>query len=114
MMITRLDDGGVTRLMLRGELDMATGDDLGQQVARVLADRPEHLIVDLAGLTFCDSSGIDVLLAARESAGRAGIGFQVARPRGIVHRSLSVTGVLDVLTAEPAPVSDREAAGGRP
>lgn len=112
MMITRLDHGGVTRLLLRGELDIATGDELEQLVARVLADRPAHLIVDLAGLTFCDSSGIGALLAARETAGRAGAGFRVSRPRGIVHRSLTVTGVLALLSGKPA--SDRETAGGRP
>ncbi len=121
MMITRLDHDGVTRLLVRGELDMATGDDLEEQVALVLRDRPDHLIVDLAGLTFCDSSGIDVLLAAREAAWRTGAGFQVSRPHGIVHRTLTVTGVLELLTGEPdprspagEPASDREAAGGRP
>jgi anti-sigma B factor antagonist len=121
MMITRLDHGDVTRLLLRGELDMDTGDDVEEQVARVLRDRPGHLIVDLSGLTFCDSSGIDVLLAAREAAGRAGARFQVSRPRGIVHRTLTVTGVLELLTGSPdrplatgGPASDRESAGGRP
>ncbi|GIE78343.1 hypothetical protein Aph02nite_42930 [Actinoplanes philippinensis] len=111
MRIVRLDDGEVTRLMLRGELDLDTGDLFEEQVAAALGDRPEELVVDLHGLTFCDSSGIDVLLAARETAARAGIAFRAHRPRGIVLRSLTVTGVHDLLVGEPG--SDRETAGGR-
>lgn len=98
MRIVRLDDGAVTRLTLRGELDLDTGDDFQEQVGRVLADRPTELVVDLGGLTFCDSSGIDVLLAAHAAAVRAAIGFRVIRPQGIVLRSLTVTGVLPTLT----------------
>ncbi|WP_433795374.1 STAS domain-containing protein [Actinoplanes sp. CA-252034] len=109
MNIVRLDDGAATRLTLRGELDMETGDLVEEQVARVLAGRPAELVVDLEGLTFCDSSGIDVLLAARETAVRAGVAFRVTRPSGIVLRSLTITGVLPLLTG-----SDRETAGGRP
>ena len=112
MRIVRLDDGGVTRLLLHGELDIATGDDFEEQVARVFTDRPQELVVDLGGLTFCDSSGIDVLLAARETAQRAGIVFRVMRPCGIVLRSLTVTGVLEMLTKDPA--AGPQVAGGRP
>jgi anti-sigma B factor antagonist len=109
MRIVQLDDGGVTRLLLRGELDLDTGDLFEEHVARVLAGRPGALVVDVSGLTFCDSSGIDVLVAAHETATRAGIGFRVAGPSGIVLRSLTITGVLPMLTG-----SDREPTGGRP
>jgi anti-sigma B factor antagonist len=133
MRIVRLDDGDVTRLMLRGELDLDTGDLFEAQAALALGDRPARLVVDVDGLTFCDSAGIDVLVAACETAVRAGIGFQVIRPYGIVLRSLIITGVLPALTgsaarsgsaaagsgsaARPGTAarsgSDRESAGGR-
>ena len=108
MRIVRLDDGPQIRLQLTGELDMDSGDLFEEQVALALGDRPAELIVDLGGLTFCDSSGIDVLLAARETATRAGIGFRITRATGIVLRSLTVTGVHDLLSG-----SDREPADGR-
>lgn len=108
MRITRIDDGPLTRLLLHGELDLDTGDLAEEQVARALAGRPGRLELDLGGLTFCDSAGIDVLLAAREAALETGTAFRVTRPYGIVLRSLLVTGVHEVLT------SDREPAGGRP
>ncbi|GAA4945878.1 STAS domain-containing protein [Actinoplanes utahensis] len=108
MRIVRLDDGPVTRLQLAGELDLDTGDEFEEQVARVLGDRPGELIVDLGAVTFCDSSGIDVLLAAWETAAKARVGFRVTRATGIVLRSLTVTGVHDLLSG-----SDREPADGR-
>ncbi len=108
MRIIRLDDGRHTRLLLHGELDLATGDLVEEHVTRVLGDRPERLVVDLGGLTFCDSAGIDVLLTVRDAALRAGARFLAARPHGIVLRSLEATGVHELLT------SDREPAGGRP
>ncbi|MFC4071054.1 STAS domain-containing protein [Actinoplanes subglobosus] len=112
MRIVRLDDGGVTRLLLRGELDLDTGDLFEEHAARALGDRPAELVVDMDGLTFCDSSGIDVLVAARETAVRAGIGFRVHRPHGIVRRSLTVTGVYELLVGgTPGPGPARESVG---
>ncbi|WP_229075559.1 STAS domain-containing protein [Actinoplanes sp. DH11] len=100
MRIVRIDDGAVVRLQVRGELDLATTDLVGEQVTRALAGDPvpDRLIVDLGGLTFCDSSGIDLLLAARAETDARGVEFRVARPRGIVRRSLMATGVLRALT----------------
>lgn len=100
MKIVRIDDGAVTRLQVRGELDLATTELLEEHVMRALdgGPRPQRLIVDVAGLMFCDSSGIDLLLAAQAAARERGVELRVARPTGIVRRSLEVTGVLDTLT----------------
>ncbi|BBH68916.1 hypothetical protein ACTI_56010 [Actinoplanes sp. OR16] len=98
MRIVRIDDGTVIRLHLRGELDLATTDLVEDQVARALDDGPSKLILDVAGLTFCDSSGIDMFLNAHGLAAERGVDLRVSRPRGIVRRSLDVTGVLPMLT----------------
>ncbi|MEU4426016.1 STAS domain-containing protein [Actinoplanes sp. NPDC024001] len=101
MKIVRLDDGGVVRLQIRGELDLATADRITEQVDQVLAGPPPgQLVVDLAGLTFCDSTGIDALINAREAARARGAGFRVVRPRGIVRRVLHATGKFELLTGE--------------
>ena len=98
MRIVRIDDGPVVRLQLRGELDLATTDLVEEQVTRALGDEPDRLVLDVAGLTFCDSSGIDLFLNAHAEAVARGVEFRVSRPRGIVRRSLEVTGVLRMLT----------------
>ncbi|MFC4148090.1 STAS domain-containing protein [Micromonospora mangrovi] len=93
------DDQGVARLALSGELDMASADALHEQVHQALAsDRPELLIIDLAALTFCDSTGIRALVDARAAAIACQVAFQVVNPRGVTRRVMRVTGVLDVLT----------------
>ncbi|GHJ52897.1 hypothetical protein Nm8I071_22040 [Nonomuraea sp. TT08I-71] len=101
MKITHCLDGqGVVRLALSGELDMASADAFQERVQQALAsDRPEQLIIDLAALTFCDSTGIRALVDARAAVLACEVAFQVVNPRGVTHRVMRVTGVLDVLTA---------------
>ena len=88
------------RLPVTGELDLATADRVEHQALRALTGRPapERLILDLGGLTFCDSSGVDVLLAVRAEAERLGVDLRVERACGIVLRTLELTGVLGLLT----------------
>ncbi|WP_433294192.1 STAS domain-containing protein [Actinoplanes sp. CA-030573] len=102
------DGGGGTRLVIDGELDMATAGDLDQQVGATLERGPlDRLIVDLANLRFCDTSGIYALLRARESALRHGAAFQVVNVVGITRRSLEITGLLQVLSAVGAAPAQR-------
>ncbi|MEU5527560.1 STAS domain-containing protein [Micromonospora chersina] len=101
MKITHCLDGqGVSRLALSGELDMASADAFHEQVQHALAsDRPNQLIIDLAALTFCDSTGIRALVDARAAVLACQVAFRVVNPRGVTRRVMRVTGVLDVLTA---------------
>ncbi len=93
------DDGAMVWLALSGELDMDSADRLEQEVRHVLGSwAPDRLVIDAAGLTFCDSSGIGALMDARAAANQRGVGFQVAGPRGVTRRVMQVTGVFDVLT----------------
>ena len=96
---TSHDDGRVTRLVLTGDLDMATAPGLDDAVAAVLTDnRPHRLVIDVGGLDFCDSSGIHALMRARDRAQLWAAGFVVANPSGITRRTLEISGLLDVLT----------------
>ncbi|GAA4605376.1 anti-sigma B factor antagonist [Actinoplanes octamycinicus] len=99
MKIVRHDDLEVTRLVLAGDLDMATTEELDAGVAAVLAGTlPGRLVIDVGELEFCDSSGLHALLDAQEKAQRRGVSFMVANPTGITRRTLEVTGLLEVLT----------------
>ncbi|WP_433303868.1 STAS domain-containing protein [Actinoplanes sp. CA-030573] len=100
MNITSHRDGdGVVRLAMTGDLDMATTGLLQRRVATTLEkDRPKRLVIDVAGVTFCDSSGIHAFLLAREAANRQGVAFLLANPSGITRRTLEITGLLERLT----------------
>ena len=60
---------GTSIVRMSGELDLASSDRLSALLAE-LSDRT--VVVDLAGLTFIDSSGIAALVAAKDRLQSAG------------------------------------------
>ena len=94
-------EGGV-RIVVRGELDLATAPRL--QAA--LADpRRRAVLVDLSGLTFMDSTGVRTLLQASEDASSAGSELVFVLPRdGGARMTIMETGIDRILpTADPPP-----------
>lgn len=82
------EDGRV--FALRGELDVSSCDGLPEQ----LQGPPGRLVViDLAELTFVDSSGLGAIHAARRLAIKNGGTLVVSRPQPVVHRVLELTGL---------------------
>ena len=57
-------DGAVCTLILGGALDLLTAGEFLKHAARVLDDRVERLVLDLAGVTFLDCAGVRALAIA--------------------------------------------------
>jgi anti-anti-sigma factor len=57
-------DGAVCMLILGGSLDLLTAGEFLKQAARILDDRIERLVLDLAGVTFLDCAGVRALAIA--------------------------------------------------
>ncbi len=77
---------GSVQVAVAGEIDIATGGQLSEAIATALAQRPEELILDLAGVKFADSQLVHVLeevsgaeAEALEGVRVVGAGRQVAR-----------------------------------
>ena len=95
---------GATPLALTGDLDLASAEQLVQQVRRTLTEaHPPGLVIDVEHLEFCDSTGVHALIQARRQAHQHGTTFQVTNPTGITRRTFQITGVLEVLTARSGP-----------
>jgi anti-sigma B factor antagonist len=62
--------GAVVRLA--GELDLSQADNLSQELERAEEDEPDILVVDLREVSFMDSTGLRLLLAALRRAEPAG------------------------------------------
>ncbi|WSR66335.1 STAS domain-containing protein [Streptomyces sp. NBC_01198] len=78
---------------MSGEADLdGTGLLLGA-VDRALDHHP-HLVFDLAGVTFADSTFLTVLLQTRQTAASKGGSVRLLAPSASVHRLLSLTGAL--------------------
>lgn len=97
--VTSHDFGSGCIFALRGELDASTCGGLAEH----LTGPPGSLVVvDLAQLTYMDSSGLGAIHTARQMAIKDGGTLVVCRPNPMVHRVLEITG-LDTWVAEWDP-----------
>ena len=99
---------GVTRLVLRGEFDLADYDTLTAEVQRIEALRPRVLAIDLREVHYIDSSGVRWLVEAHERARTSGLRMLVIHGAGDavlrVLRLCRLDEVLDLIEDTPAPV----------
>jgi anti-sigma B factor antagonist len=98
--VTCRQQGEYVVMSVQGEIDLYTVPRLQRELARVLAAR---LVVDLSGVDFCDSTGVNVLLAAHRQAKEAGGDLELAAPRPAVRKILQVTGLEAVFTVTDNP-----------
>ncbi len=96
--------GGEAVVSVSGELDIATGEELRDRLSQVLAHHGD-VVVDLAGVTFLDCSGLRALLAVRQQAARAHARLRLRAVPAAVDRILRVTGARSAFVIEAAPVA---------
>ncbi len=91
--VTRYD--GVAVVAVSGELDIATAPQLDDTLNR-LAARERSIVVDLAEVSFLESTGLAVLLRASRKATSGGWSFALAPglPEAVSH-------VLDMTNVTP-------------
>ena len=90
-------EGGVHVVVLRGELDVATGGDASAALAGLSQDG-HSVLVDLSGLQFVDSSGVKMLVAAARAVEASGGSFVVCSPGEAVARVIAILHLADVVT----------------
>jgi stage II sporulation protein AA (anti-sigma F factor antagonist) len=94
--------GGVSVVTVSGEIDHTSVGPLVQALdLGALGTRP-HVVIDMRGVTFMDSSGINVLLAARLDLASAGGWLRLAGPQGSVLRTLEIVGADTVIPCYPS------------
>lgn len=88
------------RVLLRGELDLATGEGLADRICAAAGSR---VVVDLSGLTFIDSSGIAELLHTRDRLVAVGDEPLFVNPSRRVGRIFELTGLSFLIRDDPRP-----------
>ncbi|WP_240778008.1 STAS domain-containing protein [Nonomuraea basaltis] len=83
---------------LDGELELCSVPCLLDAVSEALAGEQHNLLVDAAGLTFCDSEGLEALLKAQRKVTGAGGTMELAHVHGRVRRVLEITGLTRAFT----------------
>ncbi len=94
-----------------GEVDLDTVGDVTAEIQRLCAAGFEHIVLDLRGTTFLDSTGLRLVLDAQAASSRDGWDFCVLRGPPQVQRTFEAAGML----ARVRFVDDgRSPAPGRP
>ncbi|MBW1595732.1 STAS domain-containing protein [Streptomyces sp. JJ38] len=92
-----------------GELDHHTAELLRTPLESALEEGCRYLLVDCSRLEFLDSTGLNVLLAARLEAEAAGGAVHLAAMRPVVARVFEITGAGAVFTVHDALTDALEA-----
>jgi anti-anti-sigma factor len=101
--VTVTDQADAVVVRLGGELDMATADRVLDALRATDLTKARSLVVDLSDVTFCDSSGLRLLLHLRKIMVDHGGGYDAVGAHGIVASTIEVTGLTDVLHEPPVP-----------
>ncbi|WP_188197652.1 STAS domain-containing protein [Nonomuraea sp. SYSU D8015] len=82
-----------TVVRLSGEIDVFTSAALRRQLLCTLHCSKSLLIVDLSEVSFCDASGLAVLVGIQHRARPMGITVALTAPRPFMSRLLHITGL---------------------
>jgi anti-anti-sigma factor len=81
-----------------GEVDLPHARQLVVALREVLADEPDVITLDLSGVSFMDSTGIQVLMGARADAAKTGTRLTIVKTSAPVQRVLELTGLVEAFT----------------
>ncbi|RJQ70160.1 anti-sigma factor antagonist [Pseudonocardiaceae bacterium YIM PH 21723] len=93
---------GATVVVVAGELDLNTAQQLTDVLHGVEQSAGTSLIVDLSALTYCDSTGITVLANADQAARKANMHFILASPSPDLMRVFRIVGLDQMFTFQPS------------
>ncbi|WP_067494454.1 STAS domain-containing protein [Actinoplanes sp. TFC3] len=82
---------------LAGEIDVSTVTQLTAMVNDILADPPTRIVLDMAGVTFCDSQGLGTLVVLSRKAQHARAVLALANVGDFLMRVLDITGLRSAL-----------------
>ncbi|MFJ6672816.1 STAS domain-containing protein [Actinosynnema sp. NPDC091369] len=89
---------GVAVVVVTGELDMATVPVVEEFVRRRLNDVSQALVLDLSGVTFLGSTGINLLIVLRAECAAAGAELRLVATTKAVLQPLALTDLIDHFT----------------
>jgi anti-anti-sigma factor len=93
------------------EIDLTNAADLDGLLAAVAAQSPEAITVDMAGTSFCDSAGINVLARAHQLAAEHGGELRIALGDSPVARIIQLIGLDEIVPVYRDVQQSLESAG---
>lgn len=87
-----------TVLKLAGEIDMLTAARLSNAVNEVLGEGGVRIVLDMTGVTFCDSQGLGTLVVLSRKASHSQSVLLLTNVGEFLLRVLDITGLRSALT----------------
>ena len=89
--------GAAVVVRVEGDLDAGTVHLLHDELQRVW-ESPETsvLVIDVAGIMFCDSRGLSELISALQRGQAMNVRLILSGVQGVLHRVLTITGLRNV------------------
>ena len=88
------------RVVVRGELDLATSPQLRSRLDHVISSTVGDLSIDVASVRYIDSSGLATLLWAHDRLALMGRHLNLLNPSAQVVRLLEICGVSDLFAVD--------------
>lgn len=95
---SRADCGEVVLLRVLGEVDLSSVGVVEDAITAVRRGPAVHLVVDLAGVTFCGLRGLALMVRTAAAATACGVGFSVC---GASAQSVAVWSILWSAAEQP-------------
>jgi anti-sigma B factor antagonist len=92
------DHGAV--VTVAGDLEFGTAASLRSALIDLSQQGADPLVVDLAGLEFIDSTGLSLLVQAKQRLEAQGHRFVLRSPTARVRRVLEISGLAELFTIE--------------
>lgn len=88
------EEGGVTVVTLEGQADVHTSEELNRILRAFLARGQARILIDAAGLDYCDSATLRVFLALQKEARAAKGAIRFLNLAGDPRRVFEISGFL--------------------
>jgi anti-sigma B factor antagonist len=88
-------------MVLAGELDISTAPALRDRMAEVADEFGAEFVLDIAGLTFIDSTGLSLIVSEHKKLKASGAELVVQSPTRTAQRLFEISGLDAVLTLRP-------------
>ena len=90
-------DKQIWEIKLVGEIDISNAQNFKKQIEDSLAEVKQNIEIDLSELTYIDSTGLGVIIAAHSSMKKDGLGVKVHSAVGGVKKLLTVSNLDKIL-----------------
>lgn len=92
---------GISKAFIKGEIDHHNAKEARDRLDAVIADtRPIRFLLDLSGVSFCDSSGLGLVMGRMRKCQSVGSTLVIVNPSVAAMRILEIAGMDKIIKIE--------------